>query len=67
MFTWLIELIIAILKFFVVENVREQGKPTKAEDAAPLPPYLRSRFIGRVRQYDREQKSGISRSSNNNH
>jgi hypothetical protein len=67
MFTWLIELIIALLKFFITEGVREQGKPTKAEDAAPLPPYLRSRFIDRMRQYDREQKSGVSRPPNNNH
>jgi len=60
MFSWLIELIIAILKFFVTESIREQGKPTKASDAAPLPPYLRSRFIDRMRQYDREQKSSLS-------
>ena len=67
MFTWLIELFIAILKFFVVENVREQGKPTKAEDAAPLPPYLRSRFTDRMCQYNRKQESGVSRPPDDNH
>ncbi|NBP29699.1 MAG: hypothetical protein EBV23_09000 [Flavobacteriia bacterium] len=65
MFTWLIELVIALLKFFITESVREQGKPTKAEDAAPLPPYLRSRFVDRMRQYNREQKSGFSGPSDN--
>ena len=61
MFSWLIELLIALLKFFVTETIREQGKPTKASDSARLPPYLHSRFLDRMRKYNREQEGSIPR------